>query len=454
MKTVIKSTASTQKVKGITTQSPECVVAAVYPSAIGVDVHAELLVCAFQCADSNNQIRTEVIEFGTKASDIRAFAQWCVSKSPDLIVMESTGVLWRSPYEGLESEGFTSDKLALVNARDVKAMIGRKTDKEDAKRLAELARLGHIKKSFIPKREFREMRTLGRRYQKITSDASRQTNVYHKLLNSVGCRASSVFSNVRGKAATEILRTLVECPEKLEKVVVDNCRRLKASPKEILDALNFEIPSATREQILDEREHILVTEQLAQRTMKRLRELQKPYEKIVKFLQTIPGIKETSARLIFAELCDNLKDFFPNSEHFCSWLGICPGNKISANKNYSGAAAKGNKWLRRTLTECAQGIGLSKCPFRENFNVFKMRRGMRRAVVAIAHLLARIIFSVLTRMKAFVFKQTARIQDVLVERAITTSRRLLRLQSCEAKSAFSLIDNATGQLIPTVVDPR
>ena len=434
MKATIKSTKSVAKVKA-TTHSPESVVAAVYPSAIGVDVHAELLVCAYQCTEGDDQIRTEIVEFGTKASDIHAFSQWCLSKDPALIIMESTGVLWRSPYEALEQVGFTADKLALVNARDVKAMIGRKTDKEDAKRLTELARLGHIRKSFIPDKVFRQMRTIARRYQKITADIARQTNVYHKLLNSVGCRASSVFSNVRGKAASAILQALIECPEQLKEVVIAKSRRLKASPQEILDALDFSMPEIIRAQILDEREQIERLQEFAQSTMQRLRELQEPYEQYIELLQTIPGIK----------------DFFCDSEHFCSWLGICPGNKISANKNYSGVAAKGNKWLRRTLTECAQAIGLSQCVFREQFNAFKMRRGTRRAVVAIAHLLSRVIYSVLTRKKDFVFKQATRIQDVLVDRAKQSAKRLLRMTSSGGGTAFSLVDNQTGEIIPTIV---
>ena len=413
MKATIKSTKSVAK---------ESVVAAVYPSAIGVDVHAELLVCAYQCTEGDDQIRTELVEFGTKASDIHAFSQWCLSKDPALIIMESTGVLWRSPYEALEQVGFTADKLA-----------------------------GHIRKSFIPDKVFRHMRTIARRYQKITSDIARQTNVYHKLLNSVGCRACSVFSNVRGKAASAILQALIECPEQLKEVVIAKSRRLKASPQEILDALDFSMPEIIRAQILDEREQIERLQEFAQSTMQRLRELQEPYEQYIELLQTIPGIKEVAARLIFAELCDNLKDFFCDSEHFCSWLGICPGNKISANKNYSGAAAKGNKWLRRTLTECAQAIGLSQCVFREQFNAFKMRRGTRRAVVAIAHLLSRVIYSVLTRKKDFVFKQATRIQDVLVDRAKQSAKRLLRMTSSGGGTAFSLVDNQTGEIIPTIV---
>lgn len=66
--------------------------------------------------------------------------------------------------------------------------------------------------------------------------------------------------------------------------------------------------------------------------MQRLCELQEPYEQHIELLQMIPGIKEVAARLIFAELFDNHKDFFRDSEHFCPWLGICL-EMVEANLN-------------------------------------------------------------------------------------------------------------------------
>ena len=82
---------------------PDTVVAARYQSAIGVDVHASILVCAYQDGTHPESIKTEHLSFGTKYSEIEAFAQWCKQRNPDVIVMESTGVLWRSAYEALEN---------------------------------------------------------------------------------------------------------------------------------------------------------------------------------------------------------------------------------------------------------------------------------------------------------------------------------------------------------------
>lgn len=442
-----KSTPKTNSKLQTTTQIPESVIAALHESAIGIDVHAELLVCAYQASSKTHTIETEIVEFGTKRSDLDAFAIWCRSKNPGIIVMESAGVLWRSPYEALERVGFTHKDLALLNVRDVKAVHGRKTDKADAKHLAELARLSELKKSFVPDAVFRDMRTLARRYQTTMKALATQTNVYHKLLNGIGCRAGSVFSNVKGVAASAILEAKVQNEPNFESIVRKESRRLRATADEILNALNFEISEPIRQQLLGEQKRIKEIQTFAAEIMKRLTELQTPFAKQIDLLMTIPGIKETAARLIFAELTDNLKQYFSSSEKFCSWMGICPGNNISANKSHSGSSAKGNKWLRKTLVECAHGIGLSKCAFKERFTVFKMRRGTLRAVMAIAHLLARVIFAVLSNQKVFTLSslRTYTVQGECVKRIEQNVTQFNQLTNDSVD--VMLVNRGTGEVI-------
>ena len=354
---MVKSKCSVQGIGPSTKTTAQHCVRATYGSAIGVDVHAKQLVCCYQSSDGVDPLTHQPIlkkqhaEFGTLRSELNEFAAWCLELKPEIILMESTGVLWRSPYEALEDVGFTTQELMLVNARDVKGIIGRKTDREDAVRLAQIARMGIIKASFVPPRIFREMRLIARRYQTLKKTTANLTNVYQKLLNAAGLRASSVFSDVRGLAATAILESKLNDAPDFAETVIERSARLKAPPEKIIDALDFEISDTMRAQLLDEKLLIERTQTHADAAMNRLRQLQKPYAKQIKLLMSIPGIKEDSARLIFAELCSDLKQQFPNSEKFCSWLGICPGNNISANKSHSGRSPKGNKWLRRTITE-------------------------------------------------------------------------------------------------------
>ena len=154
---------------------------------------------------------------------------------------------------------------------------------------------------------------------------------YQKLLNASSCRASTVFSDVvKGKAARVILDAFISQDPNFREIVENSCRQLAASAEEIIDALNFTVPPAFLEQLREERAQLDRLEEYCARTMARLKELQAPYEPHIKVLCTIPGIKEASARLIFAELSDDLTVNFANGERFASWLDICPGNHLSA----------------------------------------------------------------------------------------------------------------------------
>lgn len=409
-----------------------------HSSAIGVDVHLDLLVCAYQY-HHGNQIITEIQEFGTGYSQIEAFAQWCDERNPEIVIMESTGVLWLSPYEALEHHGFDAQRLALVNARDVKAAMGRKTDREDATRLAEFGRIGRFKRSFIPPQIFRQMRIIARLYQKAKADCSRKSSRYQKLLNASGCRASTVFSDVvKGKAARVILDAFISQDPNFREIVENSCRQLAASAEEIIDALNFTVPPAFLEQLREERAQLDRLEEYCARTMARLKELQAPYEPHIKVLCTIPGIKEASARLIFAELSDDLTVNFANSERFASWLGICPGNHLSAGKSYSSKTPKGNKALRRVLTECAHGIALSrKGALNERFKAFKLRRGARRAIVAIAHKLTLIIYSCLTTGECYVEHKSSILRDTVEVRFEKARRQREQYATNEATANYN-----------------
>ena len=87
--------------------APEITVKATYTSAIGIDVHLNLLVCTAQVQLDNHQELTESRDFYTNRDDLDKFAAWCKSKNPQIILMESTGSLWYSVYEALEDVGFT-----------------------------------------------------------------------------------------------------------------------------------------------------------------------------------------------------------------------------------------------------------------------------------------------------------------------------------------------------------
>lgn len=427
--------------------APETTVRARYRSAIGVDVHLHLLVCCYQTQLNDHREISESRDFYTDRKSLNEFAAWCREKNPEIVLMESTGILWYSPYEALEDIGFSNSQLALINARDAKAAVGRKTDRKDAARLAGLARSGNFKKSFVPNRSFRQQRIISRELIKNKADLARESNRFQKLLNSTGCRASTVFSDIRGKAATIILDAKIQGVKNLDEIIKANCKRLRATPEEIKDALDFEIPSAISDQIMATKAKLAALKHHDEETFQRLRDLQKPYETDVDLLRSIFGIQERAARLIYAELCDDLPAYFEDSESFCSWLGICPGDNKSAGNQSSGKSPKGNRWLRRTLIECAHGCSLSgRFAGKEKFLALKLRRGTRRAIVAMAHFLARVVFSVLTNKKPFEDVQTTVVRDVVIDRFKRAVRLFSHLPDVSLENG-TIIERSTGAIL-------
>jgi len=118
-------------------------------------------------------------------------ADWVESFQPELVVMESTGIYWKSPYAALEKQGLT---IWVVNARHVKQVPGRKTDFADAQWLAILARNGLLRGGFVPPAVFRELRLIARQMQKLTGILSGEKNRLHKILSDGGIRLGVVYS--------------------------------------------------------------------------------------------------------------------------------------------------------------------------------------------------------------------------------------------------------------------
>lgn len=426
---------------------------ALYNRAIGIDVHHSLLVCAFQYANLQTQtIETQTCSFGTTASELARFTQWCRERNPEKILMESTGVLWFSPYEALEQVGFTAQELILVNARDLRSPPGRKTDTSDARNLAVHARMGTVKGSFVPAKRFREMRIVARHYSKTKGDISRAKSRYQKVLNYIGLRASSVFSDPHGKAATAILTAYCEGEENMLEVIEKHGKRLRKTPEQILDALNFAMTQEMRAELEILRFQLDQLNSVAEQQLALLTKMQSTQRdrQMIAQLQELPAVNELAARLLYAEITDNLSSF-PDADHLASWAGLCPGNNESAGKRYSGRAPKGNKYVRSILTECSHAIGFMKYgSMKDVFQAFKERRGHRRAVIAVAHRLLKLIYAIVALGKPYVDKPTDALEAVR-KRSYQKSVRNIKELNYEILQHGVLVNKDTGAI--TAVDP-
>ena len=180
--------------------------AALYKRVIGLDIHqAQITACAL-IEEADGTMRIEQRQFGGFKRDRRALALWAASLHPDEIVMESTGIYWKSPYAALEAAGLFAK---MVNARHVKNVPGRKTDVGDAQWLATLARAGLLRGSFIPPATLRELRLIARQRQKLVGQLASEKNRLHKVLTDGGIRLGVVVSDLHGLSARAMIRAII-----------------------------------------------------------------------------------------------------------------------------------------------------------------------------------------------------------------------------------------------------
>ena len=365
---------------------------ALFDVVIGLDVHqAQVTACAL-ITEPDGTTRIEQRQFGAFKRDRRALATWAAALHPDEVVMESTGIYWKSPYAALEQVGIVAK---VVNARHVKNVPGRKTDIGDAQWLATLARAGLLRGSFVPPAKLRELRLISRQRQKLVGQLASEKNRLHKVLTDSGIRLGVVVSDLHGKSARLMVKAIIagQPPEAIIKLA---SRRLKASREEIFDALQGEMTASHRFVLNELMQHIEYIEQCIARFDAQLLEGLQEQAPILALLQTLPGVDRIGAAMLIVEIGTDIAAF-GSPDRLASWVGICPGNNESAGKRKSGRLRKGNTYVRRLLCEFAHAASRTQSTFQSKFQSLVIRKGYKRAIVALGHKMLRTLFFMIKR---------------------------------------------------------
>jgi len=372
-----------------------------YKRVIGLDIHqAQITACALIEEDDGTS-RTEQRQFGGFKRDRRELAQWVEVLRPDEVIMESTGIYWKSPYAALEKMGIIAK---VVNARHIKQVPGRKTDVGDAKWLALLARAGLLRGSLVPPAKWRELRVVARQRQKLVSQLASLKNRLHRVLSEAGVRLGVVVSDLHGQSARAMVKAIISGKSPHEVLSLAS-KRLKATREELFDAVQGELTGSHRF-VLDElMQTIEETEARIGRFDVFLLEQLKSELPALRLLQTIPGVDLIGAALLLVEIGTDMT-VFGSADRLASWVGICPGNNESAGKQKSGRMRKGNTYARRLLCEFAHAASRTTSVFKSKFQSLIIRRGHKRSIVAIAHKILRTIF--------FMFKRNEHYRDCAV----------------------------------------
>ncbi len=368
---------------------------AVVERCAGIDVSkTRLNVCVLTGA-ADQDPEAELRLFGSFNAELEQLRDWLVEKGCTQVVMESTGSYWKPVYAALESSGID---VILANGEDVKARRGHKTDWKDCQFLANLLRHGMIRPSFIPPQAIRDLRDLTRRRRQLIGDATSERNRVQKVLEEANIKLGSVLSDVFGVSGQLMLEKLLDGEADVAAIANLAQRKARSKIPEIQQALEgHRLRDHHRGMLRLSLEHLAFLErQISAIDEEVLRLIQREnLQSAFQLLQSVPGVQEISAAALLAETGADMQ-VFPSEAQLSSWIGVAPGNRQSAGKNKSAAIARGNRWARTALVECAWAAAAKKdCHLKERFHRLSVK-GRKSALIAIAHALAVIIHRTLT----------------------------------------------------------
>jgi transposase len=369
---------------------------AVLECCAGIDVGKKFIVVCVLKGPANGDAQAQIRRFDTINAKLEELREWLVSCGCTHVVMESTGEYWRPIFNVLEEA--EDLQIVLANSQQVKGLRGHKTDPDDAHWLAHLLRHGMIRASYIPSPEIRQLRDLTRRRRQMVRTGAQERNRVQKVLEGANIKLGSVLTDVFGLSGQLMMEALLE-----GKATADQIAQLaqKSAKKKIpqiraaieghrMNALQRKLIAFSLDHMAFLEEQILALDQEIG-THIRVSELQQQYQN----LQTIPGVKEEAASSLLAEFGPDMTVFGTGSK-CSSWAGVAPGNNQSAGKKKRAPALRGNPWVRSTLVECAWSASRKKgSEFQNQYERLKPRLGHKRAMVAVAHSLALIVFAVL-----------------------------------------------------------
>lgn len=359
----------------------------------GIDVHRMLHVvtCIVEFDDGDTP-RQETRQFGGFKRDCRALAAWLAEQRIELVVMESTGVYWKSLYSHLERAGI---ETWVVNAHFVKHVPGRKTDMNDSQWLAVLARFGLVRGSFIPPRDLRELRLLSRYRHKLRAMQSSELNRLHKILDDAGIKLGGVVSDINGVSARAMVAGLIDGVSITR--LPDLARgALKLKREDLLSSLDGELSERHMLVLRLAHDHIDMLERTIAAIDTHMLHAIERYGQAHRLLQTIPGINQTASAMILIEIGDDMARY-GCAERLASWAGLCPGNHESAGKHKSGKTRKGNCMIRYLLCECANAAAKTKSSLAAKYRSLMARKTHKRSIIALAHKMIKLIYLMLSR---------------------------------------------------------
>jgi transposase len=368
-----------------------------------------------------------VREFPSFTQDLITLADWLESCGIETVAMESTGVYWIPLYELLESRGI---EVKLVDARHVKNVSGRKTDILDCQWLQQLHTYGLLNGAFRPNEQVCVLRTYMRQRSMLIRQASVHIQHIQKALSQMNLQLHHVMSDITGATGMKIVRDIIKGERDPLKLACYRDKRCKSSLEVIAKSLTgnyreehiFSLSQAV--ELYDiYKEKIAVCDSRIEMQLSGFSDCSKEKEKnrtdlvqkkpksrcknklnfdvsshLIRItgvdLTAIPGLEASTALKIISEIGLDLTRW-KGPKQFASWLGLCPGNKVSGGKRLGGKTKRTSNNVATSLRMAASTLYASQSALGAFFRRLKSRLGAPKATTAAAHKIALIIFEML-----------------------------------------------------------
>lgn len=383
--------------------------------AAGIDVGSRSHFVAVPEGTSETPVR----EFESFTDDLQRMADWLITCEVTTVVMESTGIYWIPVFEILESKGL---EVKLVNARHVKNVPGRKSDVLDCQWLQRLHTYGLLEGAFRPPEQICTLRGYVRQRMNLVRYAASHIQHMQKALAQMNLQLTNVVSDITGKTGMLIIKAILGGERNPLVLAALRDQRCKNSEETIARSLHgnyrpehlFSLKQAVDlygfyQGQIAECDQVILAQLATFDVASDSDNGNKPPTTIEEALQRmsgvdltkIDGIDSNSALKIIAEIGIDMNRW-KSPKHFSSWLGLCPGTKVSGGKNLSGKSKQVANRAAATLRMAAFTLFNSKSALGAYLRRQRSRLGAPKAITATAHKLARLVYSMLKHGSAYV----------------------------------------------------
>ena len=400
----------------------------VHPDAAGIDVGNSSHYVAVRPDRDQQPVR----RFECFTADLHRLADWLQSCGVKTVAMQSTGVYWIPLYEILEERGL---KVYLVNARHTKNLPGRKSDVQESQWLLKLHTYGLLSNSFQPPSDIRVLRTYWRQRGEHVAGAATCVLRMQKALTQMNLQLANVISDISGLTGQTIIRAIVAGERDPRKLAALSDPRVHASEEEIAKSLEgnwrpellfvlgqeVDMYDTYQKRIAECDQQL--KKQLANlsglpSTCPQSKKAKKPAKNAPRFdlgselqrvtgvdLTRIDGIDVMTAQTLVSEVGLDMSRW-KTEAHFSSWLGLCPDNRVSGDKVLGRGTRRVVNRAATALRQAANTLMRSRSYLGAQYRRLRTKLGAPKAITAMAHRLARLVYRMLKYGQAYVDKGT------------------------------------------------